>query len=182
MASHAPTATMRPVRQALEPHPETPCPFVQRLEALAEREGDRLNLSYRLAGDLATLAIPAPAAAVRTDGLWAHTCFEAFAAAGGEGYLEFNLSPSGAWAAYRFDGYRQGMAPLEGIEAPRIEVARAGEALELRAVVRLPWDAPLRVGLATVIEVADGRLSYWALRHPAAVPDFHNAAAFVLAL
>lgn len=170
------------MRQALEPHPQTPCPAVTRLEAVAEREGDRLRLSYRLAADLAALEIPAPAAAVRTDGLWAHTCFEAFVAAGDEGYLEFNLAPSGAWAAYRFDGYRRGMAPLEGVDAPRIEVARAGGALELRAVVCLPWDAPLRVGLTSVIEAAGGRLSYWALRHPAAAPDFHNASGFVLAL
>jgi hypothetical protein len=30
-----------------------------------------------------------------------------------DGYVEYNLSPSGAWAAYRFDGYREGMRGLE---------------------------------------------------------------------
>ena len=30
----------------------------------------------------------------------------------GEGYYEFNFSPSGEWAAYRFSGYREGMADL----------------------------------------------------------------------
>jgi hypothetical protein len=170
------------MRQALEPHPETPCPSVERLEALAERDGASLRLSYRLAGNLEALAIPAQAPAARADGLWAHTCFEAFVAAGDGSYLEFNLAPSGQWAAYRFEDYRVGMAPLEGVEAPRIEVARAGGALELRAVVHLPWDRPLRVGLTAVIEAAGGQLSYWALRHPAAVPDFHDAEGFVLNL
>jgi len=170
------------MRQTLQPHPDTPCPAVSRFEAFAEREGARLRLSYRLAGDLDALAIPAPAAAVLTDGLWEHTCFEAFVAAGDAGYLEFNLAPSKAWAAYRFDGYRRGMAPLEGIDPPRLEVAQAGGALELRAVLDLPWQGPLRVGLAAVIEETGGRLSYWALRHPPGQPDFHHADGFVLDL
>ena len=50
---------------------------------------------------------------MRTDGLWRHTCFEAFiAAAVRPEYWEYNLSPSGAWAAYHFTGYRAGMEPL----------------------------------------------------------------------
>ncbi len=40
----------------------------------------------------------------------------------------------------------------------------------------------LRLALSAVIEETDGRLSYWALAHPAAKPDFHHAEAFVLSL
>ena len=55
---------------------------------------------------------PEATARVRTDELWRTTCFEAFVRTDG-GYVEYNLSPSGAWAAYRFDGYREGMRGLE---------------------------------------------------------------------
>jgi len=165
----------------LQPHPATPCPAVARLEAVAEREAGQLRLSYRLAGDLEAVAVPPPAVAARADGLWEHTCFEAFASFGGDGYLEFNLSPSGQWAAYRFDGYRRGMAQLE-VPAPRIQVSRAGEALELRTVLDLPQSASIRVGLTAVIEAADGALSYWALAHPPGRPDFHHAHGRMLAL
>jgi hypothetical protein len=40
----------------------------------------------------------------------------------------------------------------------------------------------LRVGLSAVIEANDGTLSYWALKHPAAKPDFHHPDSFVLEL
>ena len=36
--------------------------------------------------------------------------------------------------------------------------------------IALAWD----IGLTAVIETADGQLSYWALQHPAARPDFHH--------
>ncbi len=32
------------------------------------------------------------------------------------------------------------------------------------------------IGLSAVIETADGQLSYWALAHPRAQPDFHHRA------
>jgi hypothetical protein len=40
----------------------------------------------------------------------------------------------------------------------------------------------LRLGLAAVLEEGDGKLSYWALRHPAAVPDFHHRGGFTAKL
>lgn len=165
--------------QALTPHPDTPCPAVRRLEAAARRTGSGLALRYVLAGDLGGLAIPPAAAAARADGLWAHTCFEAFLGGDGEAYLEFNFSPSGQWAAYRFDGYRQGMAPLE-MAPPRIEVTRSNGVLELTAEITLDLEGPLRVGLTAVVETASGAVSYWALQHPAGEPDFHHDAGRVL--
>ena len=80
-----------------------------------EREGVFLAVSWRLAGDLSTVALPAPAPRpARLDGLWRGTCFELFLGLAGEpAYREFNLSPSGDWNAYRFDAPRQGgRAPI----------------------------------------------------------------------
>jgi hypothetical protein len=116
------------------------------------------------------------------DGLWRHTCMEVFVSGAEPGaYLEFNLAPDGRWAAYRFSGYRSGMAPLSGISPPRIDRVASSAALLLRASVALPADladARLRLGLAAVIETAGGQLSYWALRHCADRPDFHHPDSF----
>jgi hypothetical protein len=70
---------------------------VQRLPAGA------LHLTYRVEGDIAQLQLPQQKPPARTDGLWRDTCFEAFLRApGSSAYDEFNFSPSGEWAAYRF--------------------------------------------------------------------------------
>src|SRR4029453_14125307 len=104
--------------------------------------------------------------------------FEAFArATSGSGYLELNLSPSTAWAAYRFEDYRVGMAPAEGVGDPGIVLAPDGDGFDLSAAVVLPGlpaNAPWRVGLSAVIEERDGHTSYWALAHPPGRPDFHH--------
>ena len=164
--------------EALLPHPDTPCPAVRRLEASAARTARGLLLRYRLEGDVGALAIPATAPSARTDGLWAHTCFEAFVSAG-DGYVELNVSPSGQWAAYRFDGYREGMRPLE-MAPPRISVVRDGDALEVTAEVELTLDDRAQIALTAVVEMASGAHAYWALRHRPGRPDFHDAVGRVL--
>ena len=153
-----------------------------------------LRLRYVGEGDRATVRWP-PALATgeepRRDGLWRHTCFEAFVAAPaghGSGYVEYNFAPLGAWAIYRFDGYRQGMRPESAPVAPRIVVTRT--AAGTTAIdVAVAWPsavateiAGVRLGLSAVLEAADGSLSYWALHHPSARPDFHNDAGFQLEL
>ena len=63
-------------------------------------------------------AIPARSAPRRAERLWERTCFEAFVAAGaGSRYYELNFSPSTEWAAYAFDGSREGLRRL-ALEAP----------------------------------------------------------------
>jgi hypothetical protein len=69
----------------------------------------------------AALLLPEPAVPERADLLWQHSCFELFLMDPESGdYLEFNFSPSGRWAAYRFDGYRAGMRDLDLAAGPRI--------------------------------------------------------------
>lgn len=170
------------MRRALTRHPTTPCPAVETIEVEAGRTSrGGLALRYRLRGVLADLIVPGAAVPASTDGLWEHTCFEAFVSFGGDGYLEFNVAPSGRWAAYRFEGYRQGMAPFE-TDPPRIEVEAGASQLDLRVDLALPDAGPVWLGLTAVIEAADGGLSYWALAHPPGPPDFHRAETRVLAL
>lgn len=171
----------------LIPHPASSAVAIDevRASAVATRSG-ALEVSFRLCGDLDALRIPSPGAPRRADGLWRHTCFEVFVLAGdGPAYREFNLSPSGEWAAYAFHAYREGRA-LGETPAPEIRVRRAGGRLAVDAAI--PADAlpapcgagRWRLGLAAVLEDRGGALSHWALRHCASRPDFHRADAFTL--
>jgi hypothetical protein len=150
---------------------------------------ETLVCNYSLHGDLGRVRISGGRGGHSADGLWQHTCFEAFIAAQGvPGYYEFNFSPTLAWAAYRFADYRDGMAPAELKQAPGLHVKRSAERLELTATVHLAGlaglrdAAPLRVALATVVEDYRGRLSYWALEHPPGKPDFHHPDNFSIEL
>jgi hypothetical protein len=146
-----------------------------------------LHLRYRLSGDPSGLRLPpSDPAGARVDGLWRHTCFELFAAsepvASGQGYREFNFSPSGQWQAYAFAGYRDG-GLLQAAQAPRIalEIHTDGLTLDVSLpVANLPQAPHLRLGLCAVLEYADGGLSYWALRHAPGRPDFHHPDTFAL--
>jgi hypothetical protein len=160
---------------------------VEGVEATIAWGQGALRLRYRLRGDLAGVAIPAAGTPARRDELWRHTCFEVFVRRVAQGgYAEFNFSPSGEWAAYRFDAYRQGMRALELASSPAIEAPCEAGMLEVRAQVALPapWDtAPtLQVALTAVVEASDATLSYWSLAHPEGKPDFHHGDGFVVEL
>jgi hypothetical protein len=151
-----------------------------------------LLLRYEVTGDVAALAVPASATPGAADGLWQHTCFEAFVAVPGEpAYREFNFSPSGQWAAYRFFDERVRDTAAELAQPPvepQMDVEVQAHALVLQ--VWLPRSAlpmgqaggALQLGLSAVIEDQGGQLSYWALQHPAARPDFHHRGGMALSL
>lgn len=192
------------VMRVLSPHPAAgPAPV--RVEAQASRRGAALELVYRVAGDLDGVTWPDLEEPSRANELWRTTCFEAFVRAdlpegpdglyspatlvgshASRGYVELNLSPSRRWAAYAFDGYREGMRDLGLAAPPRIEVARSEGRLELTAVVDLSGalspDTAWRVALSAVIEDTDGRIAYLALAHAPDRPDFHHPDSFVLEL
>jgi hypothetical protein len=162
-------------RLALVRHPATPCGAVQAIEVEVTWDPPGpLTLVYRVQGDPARLVIPPAAPAVRTDELWRTTCFEAFFRPdAAPSYVEFNFAPSGAWAVYRFDGYRDGMAPLE-IAPPTIGFATTETGCAQTVVLAVPEDAAGHLTLTAVIEEQGGRKSYWALDHAGERPDFHN--------
>lgn len=144
------------------------------------REG--LRLVYTVSGDMAGLRIPPATEPAPADGLWQHTCLEVFVAVEGEAdYREFNFSPSGQWAAYRFAGERQrDTSPAPDLPAPVMQLAITPTLLTLDVhlpLAALPLPAQhVELALCAVIEEHDGRLSYWALQHPCERPDFHHPA------
>jgi hypothetical protein len=167
---------------ALERHPASPCTALRGIRATARRNAHgSLEVTYRIEGDLDRVRIPPPRAPRTGERLWQHTCCELFVAdAAGPGYQEFNFSPSGEWAAFRFTGYREGAS--FSAPDPKIGIARATGTLDLTAHIELKQKGRLRIGLSAVIEEIDGALSYWALRHAAGKPDFHHRDAFALEL
>ena len=177
---------------ALTCHPATPCPLDLQLSVSLAAAGSETGagwlLHYRITGDTAGLLIPPPDTPGPADGLWQHTCFEAFVARTGEpAYQEFNFSPSGQWAAYRFSAERVRDLPAEAgasLCAPELEFVEQPQSLDLQvwlpreAILPAAAGAPLMLGLSAILETRDGQLSYWALHHPAARPDFHHRAGF----
>lgn len=176
------------MHRTLKIHPDSRSAAVRGIDVTVVRmRHDVLALSYLLRGETGALRLPPQTAPARSDGLWRHTCFEAFLRAG-DAYCEFNFAPSTQWAAYRFDGYRDGMRAIDEIAAPQIAVESSAASFELRAyldpngVPELPRGARWQLGLSAVIEEKDGGKSYWALAHPAGRPDFHHSDGFALEL
>lgn len=145
-----------------------------------------LALSFRWYGDPDDLRIPPPRAPEAADGLWQHTCCEAFiAAVDSPKYREFNFSPSGQWAVYDFAAYRQRNEAFVTPSGPSIRFNRLDDGFRLDAEIPqalLPPSRSLSLALCAVIESADGGRRYWALTHCAGQPDFHLRQSFTLNL
>ena len=171
----------------LSPHPSTPNATVRSVEVSARLQEGTLSLTYELQGDIAAIRVPAIGAPALADGLWQHTCFEAFVAAEVVGpYHELNFAPSRQWAAYAFERYRVRKPFAAEAVAPEITTRKDADRLILEARVILDRLSPayaraaFRLGIAAVVESADGTLDYWALLHPPGKPDFHHPDTFAL--
>ncbi len=135
---------------------------------------------FRLEGGVDRILLPVSGPSVRTDNLWKTTCFEIFwQPIGGTYYREFNLSPSGRWAAYDFDSFREGMrdAPVDAISiaCSSGSVNGVGE-LVLKASIASELPAPAQVALNAIVEHEDGELQFWALAFPPGKAEFHSEA------
>lgn len=168
-------------------HPATPCPIALGISvsmSAAEKNGQpRLRFDFEAIGDVHRLRIPATLAKpAQADRLWQRTCFEAFVAGvAGPEYQEFNFSPSGQWAHYRFASERVRDEQNHVQHAPHLAVAQSPASFQLSAHLAAPYeDDPVLCGLSAVIELDDGSLSYWALHHPKAKPDFHDRKGWTL--
>ncbi|OGR31099.1 MAG: hypothetical protein A2139_07965 [Desulfobacca sp. RBG_16_60_12] len=172
----------------LEPFPgDSPLPSVKITGSIARR-GAKLAVRYNLRGDPAELMVPAAAdRPVRKHGLWEATCLEFFLGVKGEArYWEFNLSPAGHWNVYGFAGYRQGMAEERAFRSLPVRVMRRRDSLlvavEPAVGLIVTADRPIEVGIAAVIQLAGGGLTYWALTHPGPQADFHRRESFLVEL
>lgn len=142
----------------LVPHPDCPPPDSVEVAVGWTLDVEQLTLEVRVSDPFHTILWPAPAVE-RADNLWQTSCFEAFIGSGtGSGYAEFNLSPSGAWAAYGFDDYRIGMRDLDLTAPPQIARTASNHwqaTLDLTGLADLIGPAPWRLAITAVIEAED---------------------------
>ncbi len=159
------------------------------VEARLEAKSSGYQLTFELSGEKMNQVILAETSATpsRKNELWKQTCFECFFAMGsGDGYFEFNGSPSGDWALYSFDSYRSGMkeVSLSLGQFPSIEkLEHTGDR------IICVWNIPqfseeffARAGVTAVLmlkEQGAPKPTYWALRHSGQQPDFHLKESFV---
>lgn len=171
----------------LIPHPRAPGlgeDFAVEASCAAQQDGG-LVFRYVVTGAIEALLLAERRPPARVDGLWRHSCFEAFVAGADPDYLEFNYAPSGEWAAYAFANYRVAATELR-MAAPRIDLDVSARRLVLTAIIAvdaltgLASCARYRIGLAAVLETRIGALGYYAAHHPAERPDFHDRGGFIL--
>jgi hypothetical protein len=179
-----------PQRLQLLPHPSNSSKVVGALSVAVGIEADgHLSLQYELDADMSRIALPSPRGGERADGLWKHTCFEAFIKREqpmADAYLELNFSSAPQWSAYDFVGYRSGMTAASLGAAPRIATQVSSRQLVLDASLQLPGSlrdaGRLFMALTAVIEEDTGEVSYWSARHAPGKPDFHHPDGFILEL
>jgi len=178
----------QPVQHPFALRSFAPPPTSLALSGSVHRDGDRLSLHYRLEDPKGLVLVPpAIAAPRRCYDLWTSTCFEFFLAEpGAEPYWEGNLAPSGDWNLFRLSGYRQGLTPEPAIDALPFAVEREAGGLDLAVTLDLGTlplaGRPLELAVTAVVELRDGEILYWALRHPGEQADFHWREGFGLRL
>jgi hypothetical protein len=170
--------------QELTAHPAFPPEAIRAVEVRFGFSKDWLQLRWRVDGS-GKVVLPPFVGSQRRDGLWETTCFEMFLLGEDETYAEFNFSPSEAWAAYDFDGWREGMAERFMEQGPVITPRKGRNVLIVD--VALPLSSlpglPASLSLTCVIEEEGGTKSYWAMAHGQPdKPDFHDPACFIATL
>ena len=169
----------------LNAHPAYPPAGVASVEAKVIGWDDAwLRVRWRVDG-AHRLIVPPFSGRGRENDLWRTTCFELFLRpADKENYVELNLSPSERWAAYDFEGYRDGMKDRPASREPDCTM-RIGSSFAIFDAA-IPRDLlpglPASANFAAVIEEQGQVISYWAVAHPALKPDFHDPACFAAEL
>lgn len=166
--------------------PFQPAPHLQELALVchAERQGQRLALTYRLSGPLGDLVLPERnPRPQRRDGLWESTCFEAFLGIPSQpGYWEINLAPSGDWNVYALGGYRQGLRQERRVASLPFQLHQEPGGLRLELELELgalmPLNSPLELSATAVLEQREHGCSYWAWHHSGPEADFHRRESF----
>lgn len=154
-----------------------------RLDGQARWHAGNLELHYYLQYSDGDLILPSASSTERRDGLWEHTCFEAFVGQPGQlGYWEINLSPNGDWNFYHLSGYRENLKPDDALNKLPITLHKNASGLELSCTVPLSSvidpDSPLEISLTAVLEHPTEGCSFWAWKHSGKEADFHLRESF----
>jgi hypothetical protein len=150
------------------------------------RKDRLLSIEYQLFGDLNAISIEPPVSLPsRQFQLWDATCFEFFIGIPGDrNYWEFNLSPSGDWAVFTLDDYRQGLRNETAFTSLPFKIDRYPNYITLNLEFDLSEiilaEQDLEMSVTTVIKSSQNQLSYWAIAHSGKVADFHLRDSFIV--
>lgn len=172
----------------LKPFSAPPEPFMIYVES--SHVDDQLEINFTLMGDMTSLHLPSPAEnSNRVVGLYHHTCLEIFLKRGSR-YLEWNFSFSGDWCIFLFDSYRKKSTEQENLDSSLFSIKHISHSnSEARFGVGINLDrlnflgrGESHLGFSAVLEHPKSQLSYWALKHVANQPDFHQEKSFIVTL
>jgi hypothetical protein len=176
------------VNFALQPFPiSSKLPQIE-INGRVNRKGNILSIEYQLFGDLNAISIDPPVSTPsRQFHLWEATCFEFFIGIPGDrNYWEFNLSPSGDWAVFALDDYRQGLRNELAFTSLPFQVDLYPNyitlSLEFDLSELILAEQDLEMSVTTVIKSSQGELSYWAIKHSGKEADFHLRDSFAIKL
>lgn len=170
----------------LKPHSLPKVNFLLEAEARLSQSYSDLQFVYRLMDKSSLFATPTEnkewSQIPRSDGLWNHTCFEAFLnPVDTETYYEFNFSLKPAWNCYYFEAYRQPQ-PAKSSHDFLLKSIRWDQST-YQLTVELKNNSKFKkfnIGLTAVLEEKAGDKHYCALVHADAKPDFHLRKSFTL--
>jgi len=156
--------------------------FPYQIIGSASFNGKKLVLDFKIQGDhqLINFGNLAPTH-TRQSHLWEKTCFEAFLGVPrSKKYYEINCAPSLDWNLFSFEYYRHGMKEELTVHAPKASFDPPGFRAEfdLNRLFSSQSPVELEVSLTTVILATDGEIHYFAWKHSASQPDFHQRKSF----
>jgi hypothetical protein len=173
---------------ALQPFPTTSkLPQIE-INGRVNRKDQMLSIEYQLFGDLNAISIAPPVSTPsRQSHLWEATCFEFFIGIPGDrNYWEFNLSPSGDWAVFALDDYRQGLRDELAFSSLPFKVDLYPNyitlSLEFDLSELILAEQDLEMSVTTVTKSSQDELSYWAIDHSGKEADFHLRDSFAIKL
>ena len=148
-------------------------------------QGQQIELCFDVTGEVDQIIFDTTLPnGKRTDDLWQKTCFELFVKdLNTENYWEYNLAPSSNWAIYGFSAYRTGKFDELSLADIPIQITTQTDQFTLQCTIPLPkllFNQKLKIGLATVIQDRNGDIYYYALKHAANKPDFHDERSFII--
>jgi hypothetical protein len=180
--------TTDPLSFSLHPFPNGVSLIDIQIFGEISRQENILKIDWQLAGNLIGIVLsPVTETPMRCHELWRTTCFEFFLGiAKDDRYWEFNLSPSGNWNIYSFDGYRQGMKEEIAFDilpfSTQIKQNLYQITLNIDLTEIIAPETPLDVAITAVIKDKSAVVSYWALSHRSSEADFHQRDSFMISI
>ena len=134
-----------------------------------------ISICYRIKGSLENIQWPNKKYTNGGDELWHSTCFECFfGSACTSEYYEFNQSPGGDVAFYKFAHYRGKKRPYDTSSDYTFSLALDEFECFARIDMPLPYRPPFYIGPAAIIKDNQNELHYFGISHPEKGPDFHS--------